>query len=200
VRVRGLWNGVLDPGYEPVAPSGPLRLVFVGRLADHKRPLEFVDAVDAASRAGADVTADIVGAGPLLASVRDAVAASAYADRFTVHGACDDPAAVVRQADLLVLTSMTEGCPLVAMEAAAAGRGVLARAGIEGLAEGWPGAHVAVADSAGADGFAAQIAALATDRTAVVRLGQTARVRFEERFSAARAAAALRSAYDGVRQ
>ncbi|MEP7054607.1 MAG: glycosyltransferase family 4 protein [Actinomycetota bacterium] len=198
VRVRGLWNGVVDTGDAPVSTSGPLRLVFVGRLADHKRPLEFVAAVITALSAGADVTADIVGDGPLRPAVEDAIAASSYADRFTLHGQCDDPSAMMRGGDLLVLTSTTEGCPLVAMEAAASGRGVLARAGIEGLAEGWRDAYVAVPDSEGSDGFSARIIELAADLGSVVRLGTMARRRFEDRFSAGRAAQALRAAYDGA--
>lgn len=199
LRVRGLWNGVVDPGTSPVSVDGPLRLVFVGRLADHKRPLEFVSAVESASAAGALVSADIVGDGPLRPQVDAAINASAYRDRFTVHGQSSDPGSIMRGGDLLVLTSMTEGCPLVAMEAAGAGRGVMARAGIEGLAEGWSGAFVAVPDDAGAAGFAARICALADDRDAVVRLGTTARRRYEDGFSAARAAQSLRTAYDAAR-
>jgi hypothetical protein len=92
---------------------------------------------------------------------------------------------------------MTEGgCPLVAMEAAAAGRGLLVRAGIEGVAEGWAGAYAGVPDSAGAAGFASAIGRLAADRAAVAELGATARLRYDESFSAVRAASALRSAYD----
>lgn len=201
VRVRGLWNGVVDPGCSPIPASGPLRLVFVGRLTDHKRPLEFVEAVVAASSAGADVTADIVGDGPLRPQVERAIADSAYSERFAMHGQCDTPTQVMRCCDLLVLTSMTEGgCPLVAMEAAGTGRGLLARVGIEGLAEGWDHAHIAVSDNAGSAGFAKQIVALAADRDAVVRLGATARMRYETRFSATHAAESLRAAYDGCRR
>lgn len=196
LRVRPLWNGVADPGWAPIAPEGPLRLVFVGRLADHKRPLEFVTAVDAASAAGADVSADIVGDGPLREAVENAIARSAYRDRFAFHGQTADPTRQMLRGDLLVVTSMTEGCPLVAMEAAATGRGVLARAGIEGLAEGWSGAHVPVPDDAGPEGFAGEIVRLAGDRSMVTSLGAAARQRYEERFSAERAATALRAAYE----
>lgn len=200
VRVRGLWNGVVDPGAVAVSPIGPLRLFFIGRLADHKLPLDFVAAVDAASAAGADVIADIVGDGPLRADVERAVAASAYAERFTVHGQSHEPTTIMRAGHLLVLTSMTEGCPLVAMEAAGAGRAVLARTGIEGLAEGWAEAHVAVPDDAGVAGFAECIVQLAHDRDTVVRLGALARRRYELGFTAAGAAVSLRAAYDGARR
>ncbi len=198
--VESLWNGVVDPGSAQVSTTGPLRLVFVGRLAEHKQPLEFVSAVEMACAAGAELTADIVGDGPLRQEVERAVAASAYGERFTIHGQCDDPTKLMRNGDLLVLTSMTEGCPLVAMEAAGTGRGVLARASIEGLAEGWRDAFVAVPDDAGASGFAEQMTRLAFDRRAVARLGAAARCRYEERFSAARAADALRAAYEGARR
>jgi glycosyltransferase involved in cell wall biosynthesis len=198
--VRPLWNGVVDHGPRPFAAGGPLRLVFVGRLSDHKRPTEFVAAVTAALSAGADVTATLVGDGPLRGEVERAVAASPYADRFRLVGQLDDPTAELQAADLLVLTSQTEGCPLVAMEAACAGRGVVARASIEGLAEGWPGAFVAVDDDGGAPAFAAALTQLAGDRARVRDLGATARRHFEARFSAQRAAAALRATYDGARR
>lgn len=201
LRVRPLWNGVVDHGAAPVAPDGPLRLVFVGRLSDHKRPDEFVAAVEMALAAGADVTAALVGDGPMRSAVEDAVAASPYADRFRLAGHSDDPTEELRSADLLVLTSQTEGgCPLVVMEAAAAGRGFVSRRSVEGVGEGWAGAHMLVDDSAGAGEFADVITWLAADRTQVTKLGATARVRFEERFSANRAAKALRAAYDGARR
>jgi glycosyltransferase involved in cell wall biosynthesis len=195
IPVRPLWNGVLDTGATPVSAAGPLRLVLLGRLSDHKRPIDFIRAVEEAAVRGADVTAVIVGDGPLRRDVEQLVQASAFQDRFTVAGASDDPSAYLRAADLLVLTSHSEGCPLSAMEAAAVGRGVVAGAGIEGLAEGWPGAFVPVADrTPGA--FAGVFMQLAADRERVRLLGTKAREHFESRFAADSAAARLREVYD----
>jgi colanic acid/amylovoran biosynthesis glycosyltransferase len=195
VQVRPLWNGVLDSGATAVATDGPLRVLLLGRLSDHKRPLDFVRAVEEAAASGTTISAAIVGDGPLRADVDRVVAASTYRDRFVVAGAAHDPSPYLRDTDLLVLTSHTEGCPLVAMEAAAAGRGVVARDDVEGLAEGWPGAFVPVG-SRGASSFAEVFRTLAADRERVRRLGSVARSHFESRFSARRAAERLRGVYD----
>ena len=197
IRVRPLWNGVPDTGASALPADGPLRLLLLGRLSDHKRPLHFVRAVEEAAGSGADVSAVIVGDGPLRGDVERLVEASAYRDRFVVAGGSAEPTPHLRAADVLVLTSQSEGCPLVAMEAAAVGRGVVAGAAIEGLAEGWPGAFVPVPDD-GTSSYAAAFHALAADRGQVRRLGKVARERFEAAFSADRAAHRLRDLYDEV--
>ena len=197
VPVRPLWNGVPDSGRAALPEGGPLRLVFVGRLSDHKAPLEFVEAVELAVRRGVDIVADIVGDGPLREAVQRRIAASGHAGRFTVHGAIAQPAEVLRRGHALVLMSRHEGGgPLVMMEAGASGRGTIARAGVEGVTDDWPDAVEIVARNGGAGGFAEAFCLLAGDLRRVAALGAAARSRYEEFFTADHSARRLRLVYD----
>jgi glycosyltransferase involved in cell wall biosynthesis len=194
-RVTALWNGVPDPGWSP-PPAGPLRVAFVGRLDDHKKPGVFVDAVATAVRAGSDITAVVCGDGPLSTSLGAAAERSGVSDRIDFTGWVADAAQHVRNAHALVLTSEHEGCPLVAMEAAGVGRPTVARAGLEGLAEGWGEAFVSVPDDADAAVFAETLGRLAADVDGVRRLGTIARERYTTLMSADRAAASWAALYE----
>ncbi|MEO6715305.1 MAG: glycosyltransferase [Mycobacteriales bacterium] len=202
VPVRALDNGVPDPG--PAAlPGGPLRLVFVGRLSEQKRPDVFVDAVERAVSDGADIEADLVGDGPLCVNVAARIGASAARDRITMHGFVPDPGAILAAGHALVQTSGAEGGPMVAMEAAAIGRGIIARDGVPGLGAEWGDGVLRVsmdpADLAG--GFARAFAVLAADRSAVERLGAGARARYATHHTDAHAARRLAAAYtDAIRR
>lgn len=88
------------------APGGPLRLLYIGRLAPAKGIHELLEAVD---RLGPGVTLDVVGYGPLAADVRR----RGWRDpRVTFHGRVTDPGektAILHRADLLVLPSKRIG-------------------------------------------------------------------------------------------
>ncbi len=97
------------------------RLVWLGRMSQEKRVLEFVDAI-AASGIDADVA--LHGAGLLLPRVRERIAQHGLGGRVTIPGPVPYPEALaaMRDADALVQTSMgfeTQG--LTPFEAAALG-------------------------------------------------------------------------------
>jgi glycosyltransferase involved in cell wall biosynthesis len=197
IPVRALDNGVPDPGVLPL-PPGPLRVVFLGRLAPQKQPHVFVDAVERAVAAGADLRADIVGDGPLRPDVERQLARSDVADRVTLHGHLADPLPVLAAGHVLALTTLAEGGPtLVAMEAAALGRGVVARDGVPGMRDEWGGGvfRVFASSDAAPAAFAKAFATLADDRAAVQRLGREARARYAEHHTAQHAARRLVAAY-----
>ncbi|GAA1602198.1 glycosyltransferase [Leucobacter chromiireducens] len=105
----------------PRAPRTRPRLVWLGRMSQEKRILEFIDAI-----AEADIDADIAlhGAGLLLPRVRERIAAHGLGDRVTIPGPVPyaQALAAMRDADALVQTSMgfeTQG--LTPFEAAALG-------------------------------------------------------------------------------
>lgn len=197
VRVRPLWNGVPDSGRVAVPEDGPLRLVFVGRLSEHKRPFEFLDAVELALQRGADVVGHMVGDGPLRDGIERRVASSAHSERFIVHGSLPDPWRILQHGHALVLMSRHEGGgPLVMMEAGATGRGTVARQGVEGVADDWPDAVVLVPRDGGATAFANAFCELAADLPRVAQLGAAARARYEEFFTADHSSRRLLAAYD----
>lgn len=88
----------------------------VGRLVPVKRLDHFIDLVAAEPA----LRGDVLGGGPLHAALR-AAGRRACGDRLRMLGAAPDAAALLSAYDAVVLPSVREGCPLVAVEAFAAG-------------------------------------------------------------------------------
>lgn len=92
------------------------RVCAVGRLVPIKRLGDFVQTI----AGDGDLHGDVIGDGPLRDSLR-AQAERATAGRASVRGAVADIAQLLPAYDAVVLPSVREGCPLVAIEAFAAG-------------------------------------------------------------------------------
>ena len=94
-------------------------LVFVGRLSKEKNPLLFLRVVQELIHTNQSIQALIIGEGPLAAEV------DAYIKTHQLHpyikclGFRNDAKAIIAKADILAITSTTEGIPLVALEAMA---------------------------------------------------------------------------------
>jgi glycosyltransferase involved in cell wall biosynthesis len=112
---------------EAPAAGAPLA-VAIGRLTAVKRYDRFLDALAAARRTAPDLRGEIVGDGP----ARPALEARARALGLLAGGAvrfagpCDDAAAPLARASMLVSCSDHEGVPNVVLEAMAAGVAVIA--------------------------------------------------------------------------
>lgn len=113
------------------ADPPPLRLVCVGRLAREKG---FGVLLDAIGLLDVPVEVDVFGDGPAAAELRDA--AKPFGDAVRFHGARprDEIAATLARAHALVVPSLREGLGIVALEAMAVGRPVIA-SGTGGLVE-----------------------------------------------------------------
>ena len=181
----------------PVDASGPLRVLWVGRMETEKRPLQFAEAAMAAIEASAHpITVDMVGAGSLLGTLR---ARTREQPAITVHGGLtrDRVAALLDDASVLALSSIGfDNQPMTISEAISRHRGVL---------YGDP----RLADSVGAAGVLARDASVPALAEAMVRLaGSTEEVRMlgdaarveAERFQPAGYAEAVGSVYDEARQ
>ncbi|WGX94733.1 glycosyltransferase family 4 protein [Nocardioides sp. L-11A] len=196
VRVRGLRQGVRDRGVRPPAGRSALTVAFVGRMVEHKQPHLLIEALADARARGVPISADLVGDGPLLRSLKDrARALGLPPQEVRFHGYLDDPTEVLASSDLLVLPSLSEGCPVVVMEAAALGRASVVRQGLEGVDEVLPDAHLTVGPHAGARELATRLIELAADRELVVTTGRRARAAFESDFSLAAAGRRYARAY-----
>ena len=106
-------------------PTGsPLRLLFVGRLIDLKRPLDVIEAVKRLDQM--DVTLTVVGSGPLDDQV--ARASASLRDRVTLLGRLEGERLrnLYRRCDVLVVPSEREVWGLVVNEALAHGLYVIA--------------------------------------------------------------------------
>jgi glycosyltransferase involved in cell wall biosynthesis len=97
------------------APSGPVRLLWVGQLIARKR-------IEVALSALATVPHlswrfDVVGAGDQRAALERRAAELGLQDRVVFHGFQEQPAPWYRQADLLLFPSWLENSPVTMLEA-----------------------------------------------------------------------------------
>lgn len=105
-------------------PEDLFVLGWVGRLSQEKGADVFVDAV--ARLADIPLAASVFGDGPERPRLRARASALGIQGRVTWHGVVSDAALLFRAFDVLVLSSRTEGCPIVLLEAMAAGVPIVA--------------------------------------------------------------------------
>ncbi len=119
----------------PPPPGGP-HLVAIGRMAGQKGLALLIEAVALARKRNPGLHLTLVGDGPLRPALQAQVAAAGLMSQVTFAGWQDDAGvrAALARAQALVLSSFAEGLPVVAMEAMAAGRPVIATA-IAGIPE-----------------------------------------------------------------
>jgi len=106
-----------------LAASG-LVIGWVGRLSREKGPDVFLEAIGRSRRT--DYAISFVGNGRLEAELRGRTSALGLDDRICFHGAVPDAGSLLRAFDLFVMSSRTEGTPMVLFEAMAAGVPVVA--------------------------------------------------------------------------
>jgi len=183
---------VVPSGFDPRLFAGPHpdptpdvprpRVLFAGRLADQKRPL---DAVAAHALLPPDVHLVVVGDGPLRAQVHAAVAASPARERVHLLGLVphDQVPAHLHSADVFVLPSQYEELGSVLVEAMASGLPVVANrvGGIPALVrDGVTGRLVERGDVAG---LAAALTDALTDRRTTRRTSEAARAHVDTAYS-----------------
>jgi glycosyltransferase involved in cell wall biosynthesis len=100
----------------------PLIIGWVGRFAEIKDPLFFVDLVAAMKSSGMHAKFLMVGDGHMRQAVEARISKYSLQGHITLSGWQDEMAEVYSQIDLMVLTSMNEGTPATMIEAMATGR------------------------------------------------------------------------------
>jgi glycosyltransferase involved in cell wall biosynthesis len=175
-------------------PPDQRRVAVVGRLVPVKRVADFVALVAAEPT----VYGDVVGDGPLRAGLERAVSPAAAA-RVVFRGAEPRIASLLAAYDALVLPSVREGCPLVAVEAFAAGVPVVGYdvPGVRDALSVW-GRGRLVPPAAGPAGLAAALRATWGDALGTAAAVQHNR-RGIERFAPAAVAAELLAIYGPAR-
>lgn len=96
-------------------------LVFVGRLAPTKQPLQFIDIVAAVRRRLPAVRACIVGDGPLMDAMRRRIVELGLEQAIDVRGQVNDAFPFLSDARVFVLTSRSEGLSIAMVEAMISG-------------------------------------------------------------------------------
>ncbi|OAT86069.1 glycosyltransferase [Desulfotomaculum copahuensis] len=168
----------LDPARRQVA--------FAGRLSAEKNPLLFIQAA-AALKDLAGVDWLCYGDGPLAEGMRKAAKTAGSPVKFM--GACADTAALFKAVDLLVLTSDSEGLPMVVVEALMSGVPVVAtNVGClnQVIEDGVNGRLVEKGDL---DGLCRALRLLLAEPAKLPEMGARCRDGVLERFSGARMAA-----------
>jgi glycosyltransferase involved in cell wall biosynthesis len=105
-------------------PEGEFRVGWVGRLSHEKGPDLAIRAIAAST--SADVQLSLVGDGAERRRLQSLAERIGVGERITWHGAVPDAAALSAAFDMLMLSSRTEGTPIVLYEAMAAGTPVVA--------------------------------------------------------------------------
>jgi glycosyltransferase involved in cell wall biosynthesis len=146
-------DGPTQPPLRPrrVGADGLLRVVYLGRLVEQKRPDHLVRRWSALSALPclSPARLDVFGydpAGKMFKSLQAFVAGSGLSDRVAIHGAyrLADLPRILEETDLVVLPSLWEGLPLVLVEAMLKGVPFVASAagGTEELGENNPDVRV----------------------------------------------------------
>jgi glycosyltransferase involved in cell wall biosynthesis len=105
-------------------PQEGFAVGWVGRLSNEKGPDVLVDSLPHLS--SVPVTVSVIGAGTEQRSLQARAAALGVADRIRWHGAVPDADRIFTAFDVFVLSSRTEGTPVVLFEAMAAGIPIVA--------------------------------------------------------------------------
>ena len=159
-----------------------LRLVFIGSLSSEKDPMSAITVVDGL-RVSRDVSLRMVGAGPLDRELAAHVEGSPLGDIVSFTGSVADVTPHLRWADVLVLTSRTEGLPGAALEAGAASIPVVAfdvGGTSETMIDGESGILISPGDT---DSMITAIGDLADDKERMSTMGLAARTFVEENFT-----------------
>jgi len=196
----------VDPALVPLSPqppAPPVKVAIVGRLLIPKGIAETVEAVRRARAQGAPVELNLYGE-PDPSNRRsftaDQVRSWAAEPGVAWHGPTDDLAQVWSENHVAILLSYREGLPKALIEAAAAGRPIVAtdvtgcrefvRDGIEGL----------LVPRGDVDAAARALVRLAGDAALRARMGAAAHARFVDRFTEAAVIRTMTAFYAGLRR
>ena len=181
-RTHVAYTGVPDDLFESRTDqsNGPLRVVMIGSLSDEKDPLLAVQSVARVP----GIRLRLIGGGPLGSQVQAEVEALGVGDRVELAGVVDDVVPHLEWANVLLLTSRTEGLPGAILEAGAASVPAVSVdvGGVrEAVSDGVTG--FVVDREGGAEALAAVLSKLSTDPEMVRRMGRAARLHIKQRFA-----------------
>ena len=189
-RVTRIYNGAETSVFEPIAPLSAdrpgTRIAVVGRLEPEKGHATLFQALPTIRDSVPDVTIEVSGTGALETSLRTLTNTLGIAGHVTFHGEILNTQDAYAQSDVVAVPSRLEGFGLVAAEAMAAARPVVAsRVGglPEIITDGETGVLVPPDDPAA---LAEALLALLTNPTRARTMGLAARQRALDLFSAER--------------
>ena len=169
----------LDPGGVVIAT--------IGRLSSEKGLDTLISAfAQVRAQSGHKAQLVIAGDGPLLGDLETQARRSGEGDSIVFPGFVNDIPALLAVTDILVISSRSEGLPIALLEAMAAGCCVLAT-DLPGILEAVrPEAEARIVEPGNSDELHRGLVELISDQELRKRLGDAARSRFQERFTARR--------------
>jgi len=168
--------------FDPMPEDGPPRFLYVGRIVPQKGLDTLIRAL---SRATEDVRVDVAGDGPQLSAMREVARREGVSDRVTFHGWCSaaQVEALMQQARAVVFpSSWHEPAGLVTLEAAAAGRPVIASK-VGGIPEYASEDFAMLVPPSDPNALAGQMELLARDVALAERMGRAGREAVAEKHS-----------------
>jgi len=195
------WRAALGDAPGPPRRRAGLRVGMVASFQSYKGHRYLIEALATMVASGIDVTAVLVGGGPLRAEVEALVRDRGLQSRVECAGYIEqmDVFRTMASVDVLVLPSDTEGLPYVVLQAMSLGRPMVASAvgGIpDAIDQGESGLLVPPGDVAA---LAAALRRFAEDPALADRLGRNARVKYDAAFTLTGMVARHQALYDEVR-
>jgi len=92
-------------------------VIYAGRLSEEKDPLLFVSSIREMAKKTSDFVAVIAGQGPLEESTNKAISESGLNSQIKCLGFVENVDELLQAADVLLVTSKTEGTPMIVLEA-----------------------------------------------------------------------------------
>lgn len=188
--------------YVETFPEDSFVIGTVGRIQDIKNHSGLIDAfialIEQMPSQRNRLRLVIVGDGPLLSVIRAKVLSAGIADLVWLAGVRDDVADIMQTFSIFVMTSVTEGTPVVILEAMATGLPVVATkvGGIpEVVVDGITGQLVAATDM---KAFANTLAVYVSCPDLLVRHGMAGRARIESIYSIDAMLSAYAALYDNL--
>ncbi len=199
VEIRVIYNGVEAPAALPAArpPGRAPRIVFAGRFVPQKDPLLIVRTL--AALRDLDWHCVLLGDGELFEAVEQSICAAGLDERFTLTGwvTPEEVLAWFAKSDILFMPSLSEGLPVVGVQALANGLAVVAShiGGFLDIVE--EGQNGFLAQPGDQPGFAEALRKLLTN-AALLRQFQQASLRKAAQFDITRIAAQYETLFEEV--
>ncbi len=178
-----------------LSPDAPV-VGWIGRFTAEKDPIAFVDLVAHSTVAGTQAV--MLGEGPLLGEVRDRAESLGLApDRLITPGRVSGAASYLEALDALVLTSKTEGTPMVLLEAMAAGVPIAAYA-VGGIPDFLNGDNSFITPAGDSASLAANVTLILSEPARAGERAARARETLERQFSPSAWLDSIETVYRGL--
>jgi glycosyltransferase involved in cell wall biosynthesis len=187
-RSSVIYNGADMQRFRPAEPerrAGKAALICVARLSPEKRHDVLLAAIRRLLDSGLELQLTVAGDGPMRPALEKQIAELRLEGAVRLLGMRDDVAELLREAEIFVMPSETEGMPITVIEAMACALPIVATAVggfLELVKDGENGFLVPVGD---ADALAQALARLIKDRELLRRIGAANRRVAMEKFDIA---------------